>query len=404
MTERQMNTNIVMAFVNHAETQEVLKTLALTHLDLTLEVQTGGVDEAIEYLKTNRSPKVLIVDVSEAQLPISQMQKLGETCDPGVKVIAMGDRNEVGIFRDLLEIGVKDYIAKPANTTLIVRSLERVLTSTPANTDVRTGFASTGQVIAFVGARGGVGTSTFASNCAWILSNKFFKRVGLIDLDLQFGVMSQIFDLDTTSALREALEDPDRIDDIFIERSMVKQSNNLQVLCAEEGLHEKMDFSPEGVNKLIQLLKDQFQYSIFDLPRTFYNQQNFNVLEKAGVVTIIADLTIFSVRETVRILRLLKGIKHPEQRVLIVLNRVKLYKKGELTLSMFEDSIQRKIDQVIDFDSVNPLEALNNATPIASEESQLSTGIHQVVDLMMGKDISDKSQSNKKLINYLFTK
>ncbi len=150
MTERQMNTNIVMAFVNDAETQEVLKTLSLTHLDLTLEVQTGGVDEAIEYLKTNRSPKVLIVDVSEAQLPISQMQKLGETCDPGVKVIAMGDRNEVGIFRDLLEIGVKDYIAKPANTTLIVRSLERVLTSTPANTDVRTGFASTGQVIAFV--------------------------------------------------------------------------------------------------------------------------------------------------------------------------------------------------------------------------------------------------------------
>src|ERR1700730_8568460 len=137
----------------------------------------GGIGKAIEYLGQHRSPHILIVDVSGIDLPVSRLNELAEVCEPGVAVVAIGNRNEIGLYRDLLHAGVADYVVKPLNTQLLAKAL--------ASGGAHTGEASPihkklGTMVAFVGTRGGVGATTLAVNIAWYLAHQRSRRVALV--------------------------------------------------------------------------------------------------------------------------------------------------------------------------------------------------------------------------------
>src|SRR5438034_10896014 len=86
-------------------------------------IMRGGIAKSIDYLMAQRSPHLLIVDISGVDLPLSQIHTLADVCEPGVTVIAIGDRNDVGLFRDLTEAGVSDYIVKPLTRDLLTKAL-----------------------------------------------------------------------------------------------------------------------------------------------------------------------------------------------------------------------------------------------------------------------------------------
>src|SRR5437764_13021257 len=142
----------------------------------------GGIAKAVDHLGQQRSPYILIVDISGIDLPVSRINELAEGCERGVAVVAIGNRNEIGLYRDLLHAGVADYVVKPLNTQLLAKAL--------ASGRAHTGEASPihkklGTMVAFVGTRGGVGTTTLAVNMAGCLANRQSRRVPLVDLDVQ---------------------------------------------------------------------------------------------------------------------------------------------------------------------------------------------------------------------------
>ena len=401
MPKAKYRADLFLSFVCDKDSEETLTSLSVAHLDLKSEVKQGGVAGAIKYLKTNTSPRILLVDISESEFPVSDVQSLAEVCAPNVLVIAIGQRNEVGVFRDLMGLGVRDYIVKPLSSSLIVRSLEQQLNESD-DESLGSGFTVQGKLVAFVGAKGGVGVSTFAANSAWILGNEHSKRIGLVDLDLQFGTIAQIFDIPTSGGFSEALESADRIDDVFVDRVMVKQSQHLSVLSAEEVLGKTLKLSEKSINNLIPILTKQFHYTIFDVPRDCSEKINTQVLKQASVVTIVADFSIISVRDTVRILKLLKDNQTPDQRIIVAVNRAGEYKQGEIEQQVFEESIERKVDCIINFDPLTPLSAMNEGEPVVAEKGILSNGIHNVTELIMGRQLSTSNQKNKGLINHLF--
>src|SRR6266566_489028 len=172
----------LIAFVD-AESERVLhESSLLLALGRNL-IMRGGIAKAIEYLNAQRSPHLLIVDLSGIDLPLSQMQHLADVCEPGVTVIAVGDRNDVGLYRDLTEAGVSDYIVKPLTRELLAKALA------PRTNPGELGRSTLklGKMVALIGTRGGVGTTTLATNLAWHLANRQTQRVALVDLDLQNG-------------------------------------------------------------------------------------------------------------------------------------------------------------------------------------------------------------------------
>src|SRR6516164_5778984 len=153
----------LLAFVADAATEKALRE-CLTQLSLASGmIMRGGIAKAIETLGAERSPNILIVDIGGIDLPISQVHALADVCEPGVTVIAIGNRNEIGLYRDLLHAGVTDYIVKPLTPQLIARALNHGTGPREAGAIQK----KLGTMVALIGARGGVGTTTIAVNLAW---------------------------------------------------------------------------------------------------------------------------------------------------------------------------------------------------------------------------------------------
>src|SRR5207244_9428288 len=113
----------LMAFVLDAESEASLSS-CLAQLPIPRPmIRRGGLAGAIRYLGVERSPESIIVDISGAEMPASQIHDLAELCEPGVTVIAIGDRNDIGLYRDLARAGVSEYIVKPVTAQLLTKAL-----------------------------------------------------------------------------------------------------------------------------------------------------------------------------------------------------------------------------------------------------------------------------------------
>src|SRR5260370_18358365 len=113
----------LLAFVADGETEKALHD-CLSQLSIAHgEIMRGGIAKAVEFLGSQRSPNILIVDISGVALPVSQVHTLAEVCEPGLTVITIGNRNDVGLYRDLQQAGVTDYVAKPLTAQHLAKPL-----------------------------------------------------------------------------------------------------------------------------------------------------------------------------------------------------------------------------------------------------------------------------------------
>ena len=333
----------LLAFVANAETERVVRE-CLAELAVAQSTTTrGGIAKAIDYLRAERSPNILIVDISGVELPVSQVHALANVCEPGVTVIAIGDRNEIGLYRDLLQAGVTDYIVKPLNTQLFAR----VLTARANTGDARPIYKKLGTVVSFVGARGGVGTTTLAANLAWYLANRQTRRVALVDLDLQNGDCGLALNIKATPGLREALVNPGRVDKILLERAMTPVGERLFVLSSEEPLRSDVEFTSEAVDTLVSVLRALFHFVIVDVPR-IPSAPYRRAFEIADLRVIVADQTLRSVRDTVR-LRAALPEDNAAHRDLLVINRHGEGGRRAVTLDEMHKVLELRPKSVIRF-------------------------------------------------------
>ena len=305
----------LIAFVLDGESETSL-TSCLAQLAVAPPmIRRGGLAGAIRYLGAERSPESIIVDISGAEMPASQIHELADLCEPGVVVIAIGDRNDVALYRDLVRAGVSEYIVKPVTAQLLAKAL----IGGPPSGERSAISRKLGKVVAVVGARGGVGATTLAIHLALHLANRQSRRVMLLDLDLHTGDCALALNLRPTPGLREALANPLRIDSVFLDRTMAVHSERLFVLSAEEPLRTDAEFTAAAVDTLIGVLRTQFHYIIADVPRIPASSY-WHALDIADLRLIVADQTLRSVRDTVR-LREGFGAHCAEHSNILIVNR-----------------------------------------------------------------------------------
>jgi len=369
----------LMAFVADAETERVLRD-CLAHLAVAPgEILRGGIAKAIEFLGAQRSPNTLIVDITGVDLPVSQIRALEEVCEPGVVVIAIGARNEIGLYRDLLQAGVSEYVVKPLNAQLLSRALSvgpRVGAATPIHSKL-------GTMVAVIGARGGVGATTLAVNLAWHLASRQSRRVALVDLDLQNGDCALALNIKPTPGLREALVNPARIDNTLLERVMTPVESRLFVLSSEEPLRDNLQFTPEAVEILVTALRDQFHYVILDVPRT-PSPPYQRALDLADFRIIVCDQTLRSVRDTVR-LRSALGEVDGGHRNLLVVNRHGEGGRLAVTLQEMRKILDLQPSAVVPFHPTSFVSAVTKSQVAASRRGKFADAIGALVLELTGR-------------------
>ena len=257
-------------------------------------VAHGSIETATAELARRGWPRFLIVDVSGIGEPMPRVNRLAEICDPETEVIVVGDRNDIVLYRELKAAGVAEYFFKPLVSTVVNRTLAAILSGT------RSAEASRrGRLVFLLGVRGGVGVTTLTTGLAWYFAETLSRRVLVLDLDLQTGDAALQLDAQPSHALREALEDPRRIDQLFLDRGVVTVTDRLGLLASLEPLSGLVVPSEEAVTELFQKLAAHYRYVFVDLPKATALSLS-RLLHIPSNLLLVSDASIASAREVAR--------------------------------------------------------------------------------------------------------
>jgi len=375
-------------------TQQLVPVLNEREWDTSL-VKTGGIESAIRTLSTIGSPQYLLVDLSNSAEPEEDINALAEVCEPGTMVITTGTVNDVTFYRNMIACGVQDYLVKPVTTDQLREAFlaaEHTLRA-PADNVVKEEDDDKEKIISFIGVRGGVGTSTLATNCAWILAHEKQQKTAFVDLDMHFGTGALSFDLEPGRGLTDALENPSRVDGLFIERAMIKESDNLSILGSEAPLNDPAYTDPAALNHLLIEMKNNFKCVILDLPRTIVADYPMLISETDEVI-LVSDLSLAATRDVVRFISYCKSVA-PQVKIRILLNKVSGPGLVEVSKKDFEATIEQPVDWEIPLDSKLMIQVARSGKILsqAAKNSKASKVMHTICDSFSSSS-SEAGQGN----------
>lgn len=332
----------------------------------------GGLRNAVQSLSISASPNILLVDLSESGDPLSDINALAEVCEPGTVVIAVGQVNDVRLYRDLLASGIHDYLLKPLSPGQVRDALvaAQAVFAAPKHHDPAT--AKKHVSVAVIGTRGGVGASTIATSLAWLYSGDEKQPTALLDLDIHFGTGALALDLEPGRGLTDAIENPGRIDGLFIERAMIRANDHLAILSAEAPINSPLMTDGAAFVQLQEEFRQAFEMTVIDLPRNMLI--NFpHLLNDVNVVLLVTEMTLAGARDAIRILSWLKGNAGHLQTI-VVANKVQPG-SGEISKADFEASIERKIGFTIPFDAKAAANAAKLGQTFADANRSAKAGV-----------------------------
>lgn len=327
-----------------------------------VSVHMGGIGAAVAHYLDSPTPNLVILDsaLKGSQLLV-ELDRLAESCDPGTKVIVVGRHNDVLLYRELLKRGVAEYLVSPVDPMGLMESISN-LYNNPETDPV-------GHVFAFIGAKGGVGSSTICHNVAWTMSEVLKSDVTIADLDLAFGTTGLDFNQDPVQGIAEALATPERLDDQLLDRLLTKCSQHLSIFAAPVVLDRDYDISPEACAIVIDVARQNVPFVAVDLPHG-WSPWSKRVLMQADQVVITAVPDLANLRNAKNIVDLLKTSRKNDAKPHLILNMTNVPKRQEISVKEFEQALGLKVISVIDYDSETFSQAANNGQMIGEFNSK----------------------------------
>lgn len=357
------------------------------------DVVMGGVDAAVDKLSNMQTPEYLFVDLADSESPLEEMGKLSGVCDPGTQVVALGSVNDISLFRDMLSSGIADYLLKPVTPDRLKQAYEAA--HAKPQSDAAAGAVSVqADIIVTIGSRGGVGASMIATNIAWLLAHEIDKKTALIDLDPYYGNAPMALNMEPGRGLSEALEAPERIDSVFIERTMLKEHDNLMVLGAEESMQNEVALDSASVETLLEKIRENFAVVVVDTPRGNMPLIK-SAMRMATHIVLISDFSVSGMRDVIRLAGLANSIAAGTRQFVVVNHGVG--GKSGVSARDFAATTALEVSCEIVSDAKGVGAALNAGTalPVAASRSPVVKALRAFCETLY-KAPDDEESGNKK--------
>jgi pilus assembly protein CpaE len=331
----------VFAFVTDSATEAALHDGLAPVCPTGLDIRRAKIGAAIAALRKMPSPRTLIVDVSEEEQPLTALDRLSEVVEPDIRVLLIGDRSDANFYRQVTRgLGVLEYMHKPLQRDMVARYFGPLIArqAPPSQTAVHAG-----RVVTITGVAGGVGASTLAANLAWYFGVEAARHTVLTDANLHRGICAMLLGGRAGPGLRVALETPQRIDELFVERAAQPVRDRLHLLAAEEPLSEHPATVAGAGARLLEALSRRYNFVLVDLPFSGLAMDR-EMLMMAHHRVLVMQPTLACVRDALRMLSLPAGPLQPGRAVL-VLNRLGM--PGGLSRRQIEDALRQRVDVVV---------------------------------------------------------
>ncbi len=377
------------AFAADEITRSTIEQVANLHWPGSV-VRDGGLPAATEYLGQGQTPDLLIIDLGNSQDPFTELMSLADSCDPDTDVVALGTINDLHLYKQFINAGVADYLVKPLSDEELETALLAASLRDAANAPAETTAGHLADVTLVIGSRGGVGASLIAANGAWITAEERHKHVALVDLDIQFGTSALALDLVPAGGLLEALQNPSRVDKLFMASAMVPRSEQLSILAAEEELSRDTTFQPEALERLLEEMRPNFDAVWIDMPRALVRQMT-HAFPAVKNILLVSDLSLAGMRDAVR-LRAYCRDAAPHANLKLVLNRVVRGNGDSLTVGQFEKGIESSVDFQLPEDgkAVATAAATGKSVAEVAKRGKMTAGLRAVTNSLLAEPETEK--------------
>lgn len=346
------------------------------------QIIIGSPIAAVETIKASGSPTYILIDVgSNTEGSLKEIDEIAQYCNPNVKVVVIGDINDLNIYREFLQRGVSEYFVKPASIDKIKESF-----LSGANQVKKDEEDVNGKVISFLAASSGDGSTTIATNVAYTLAKEYGEPVVVVDMDYQFGLVTRNLDLSPSTGLKELYEHPEgSIDGTLLEKTAIPYKDNMYIIGAPRILGPLPEVSNNIITNLIYTLRKNFKYVVLDLPHVWTDWMSI-LFREADKNYLVGQLNIKSLTHTSRIMDAMQINGVPINKTSIIINRSGSKLKEPITSTDFSMACKKKIDHYIS----------NDSKTISVSEDQGTTAV-EVGNSMLNRQFKEIAEAIEKL-------
>ncbi|WP_306117410.1 MULTISPECIES: CpaE family protein [unclassified Roseitalea] len=354
------------------ETQAVASTIERMSEDRRMSkaqtrVYMGGLAAAVEFYQSAPTPNLIFLEVTCGPDELmSRLNDLAEVCDPSTRVVVVGHHNDVALYRDLIRSGISEYMVAPVAIAELMNVISTLFVDPDAD--------PLGRSVAFIGAKGGTGSSTLAHNVSWTISTLFNSEVVVADMDLPFGTANINFDQDPAQGIAEAVMSPERLDEVYLDRLLANCAEHLALLAAP--------------------------FVVLDVPHV-WNGWTKTTLTHADEVVIVAAPELASLRNTKNLIDTLRTLRPNDTPPRLVLNQVGMPKRPEISPGDFADPLELQPAAVIPFDAQLFGSAANSGRMLAETDAgnPIVSTLSELAHVVTGRGhIAPKGKSGLKAI------
>jgi pilus assembly protein CpaE len=319
------------------------------------------------------SPDLILLDVMLPKLDGYQVAakiRAEEGTLSHVPIIMLTAEREVEQKVRGLRAGADDYLIKPFHPAELLARIKSLLARF-APKDVLLARPPLGRLLAFYGAKGGVGTTTIAINAAIALHRELGRKVCLVDGNLQFGDHRVFLDLGLDRKSIVDIVTSPSMDQDLVRQILVKHDSGVDLLLAPPSPETAELVTPEHLPIILEHLRAMYDYVLIDIDKRM-DDVNLGIIEAADTVFVVMTADLSCLKNVRLVLETISHLGYESKKVQLVLNRSNAF--TGINVRNAEGALKRTIDHQILNEYRGAISALNSGAPFMFTKADSALG------------------------------
>jgi pilus assembly protein CpaE len=326
----------------------------------TLQWQSNTAEKGITAAKT--VPDIILIDdITENDDLLIRVRAIKEHFPKTTLFVVSENKNHQNII-SVMKAGASEYLVEPFEEDLLFNAIEEARAKFASS-----GRLSQGHIYSFISAKGGVGSTVLAVNAAAALSKDKKSAVALLDMSFQSGDASVLLDLVPQNTIMDICENINRLDVSFLRGVMSDHSTGINFLPAPVNPEDSEDIRSEHINSILNLSRKLFDHVVLDCGSMHINDCNVEAFKQSEKVFVVTDMSVPSIRNTVRLCKLIRKFGISLEKIEIIVNRY--IKGGALSLGEVEKNFDKPVYWLIPNDFSEIVSSINRGMPLVKLSS-----------------------------------
>lgn len=302
-------------------------------------------------------PDIIIIDDAQGSDDLFTRIKTIKSYLPQVTLLVISVNKDPQYIVNVMKAGAAEYLVEPVLQQSLLNAIDEVRAKL-----ANAGKLAKGSVYSFISAKGGLGATVLAVNTAASMSNSRKNAVALFDMCFQSGDASVLLDIAPQTTMIDLSRNMHRLDLSFLQGAMNKHSTGINFLAAPQNPEDSEEINSDHITSILDLAKKIYDLVVIDCPSMQINDCTVAAFKESDKVFVVTDMSVPSIRNTMRFYNLMKKVGISNEKVEIIINR--FIKGGALSLSEIEKNFTRPIYWLVPNDFADIVTSINQGIPL----------------------------------------